>query len=276
MLRAVLKSYCFSDNRPVVSLVDVRGENSLSSPGKDGNSADVIYGQTGKESLEETSMGNTNHLEFFKEFEKTNLHQIPMSNKYKTLKSSSDDYNVERECGNTSGISNKLYMLSLSDNPATVHICSEFSVSEKMFPALAKNLDPMILTDFEYSPCTVPCAGSENNCPTQLTPSSNSITVVPGFQSNNEVDCTSTVEAFISSHINVSPVMAKIICIKNPKNISSDSTIMPAENGYKELQSLLRNSGEQILTTEPELKHLCDLPLHTVPGIQIDCNYHMV
>lgn len=194
-----------------------------------------------------------------------------MSNKYyKNLKTSSDDCNVERECGNSSGIINKFYMLH--DNNGI----SDFNENESVDPALTTNLAPMTLVDFEYSPCTG-CSGSENTSPNQSTPSSNDITVVPGYQSVTDLDCTSTDQVFISSCNDVNLIMDKLICSKNSQKIASESTTLLVENGYKDFQSLLRNSAEQeILNTEPVLKHLCGPLLHTVPGIQIDCSYHKI
>ncbi|XP_026785360.1 uncharacterized protein il4r.2 [Pangasianodon hypophthalmus] len=267
--------------RPASSLVDVRGENSLNSLGKNGSSAEVIYGQTGNESSEENSNENNTQWELVRASQSTNLCQMPMSNKYyKNLNSNSDDCNVQSECGNSSGVSNKFYMFSVSDkfhNPAISHFMNDFNESENVFPGLAKNLDPVIPTDFEYGPCTG-CSGSENASPTQFTPSSNDIAVVPGYQSINEViDCASTDHAFISSHNDINLIMEKLICSKIPQNTSCQTTIIPVENGYKDFQSLLRNSEEQqSLTTEPELKHLCGPALHISPGIQIDSSYHRV
>ncbi|XP_047006388.1 uncharacterized protein il4r.2 isoform X2 [Ictalurus punctatus] len=255
---------------PASSLVDIGRENSLNSLGKDGTSAEVIYGQTGNESLEENSSENITHWEPVKEAQSTFLRPMPMSNKYyKNLKSDSDDCNVQRESGNSSGFSNKFYMMSDSDkfpNPAINHFISDFNVSENVFPALAKNLDPVILTDFEYRPCTG-CALSENTSPTQFTSYTNDIAVVPGYQSVSEVrDCASTDQAFISSHNDVNLIMEKLLHCKNPQNTSCDTTIIPVENGYKDFQSLLRNSGEQqSFTTETELKDLCGPTLHTSP-----------
>lgn len=282
MFSALLKSCCFPDNRPESPLVDVRGENSLNSTGKDGNSAEVIYGQTGYESLDENSTENNTHWELVKESHLANLGQMPMSNEYyKNLKSSSDNGNVKRECETSSGFSNKFYMFSLSDpnfqNSEIQHFISDFNESENVMPALARNPDPLIPTDFEYGPCTG-CSGSEKTSPTQFTPSSNEITVVPEYQSVNEViDCASTHQASISSHNDVNLIKEKLICSNNPQNISCETAIIPVENGYKDFQSLCRNSREQqSLTTEPEQKHLCGPALHISPGIQIDCSYHRV
>ncbi|MCJ8746470.1 hypothetical protein PDJAM_G00142180 [Pangasius djambal] len=241
--------------RPASSLVDVRDENILSSLGKNGSSAEVIYGQTGNESSEENTNENNTRWELLRESQSTNLCQMPMSNKYyKNLNSNSDDCNVQCESGNSSGISNKFYMFSVSDKIHNPDI-SHFNESENVFPGLAKNPSP-----------------------TQFTPSSNDIAVVPGYQSVSEViDCASTDHAFISSHNDINLIMEKLICSKNPQNTSCKTTIIPVENGYKDFQSLLRNSGEQqSLTTEPELKHLCGPALHTSPGIQIDSSYHRV
>lgn len=225
-------------------------------------------------------MENITCWECARESQSKNHCQIAMSNKYyKNLKTSSDDCNVEQECGNSSGISNKFYMFSLTDNfhsPAIRNVIGDFNESESVFPVLAKNLDPMIPVDFEYGPC-MGCSESENTSPTQLTPLSNDIIVVPGYQSVNEADCTPTDQAFICSHNDVNLIMDKLICSRNPQKISSETTILAVENGYKDFQSVLRNSGEQqMFTAEPELKHLSGLPLHTVPGIQVDCSYHRV
>lgn len=170
-------------------------------------------------------------------------------------------------------------MLSFSDkfhNSDPRNGISDFNENGSVVTALTANLAPVIQVDFEYGPCTG-CSGSENASPNQSTPSSNDITVVPGYQSVNELDCTPTVQPFISSHNDVDLIMDKLICSKNSQKIAPESIILPVENGYKDFQSLLRNSAEQqILNTEPELKHMCGPPLHTVPGIQIDCSYHKV
>ncbi|KAF4073998.1 hypothetical protein AMELA_G00249620 [Ameiurus melas] len=233
---------------PAPSLVDVGCENSHSSLGKDGTSAEVIYGQTGNESLEENSSENIMHWELVKEAQSAFHRQMPMSKKYyKNLKSDSDDCNVQRESQNSSGFSNKFYMMSDSDKfpkPAT-HFISDLNVSENVFPALAKNLEPVKLADFEDGPCTG-CSLSENTSPTQFTSSTNDIDLVPGYQSVSE-------------------------------NASCEPAIIPAEDGYKDIHSLLQNSGEQqCFTTETELKHLCGPTLNTSQGIQIDCSYHRV
>lgn len=282
LFSALLKSCCFSDNRPESLLVDVKGENSLNSLGKGDNSAELIYGQTGYESLEENSTENKTHCEHVKESQSANLRQMPMSNEYyKNLKSNIDDGNGKRECENSSGFSNKFYMISVSDskfqNPEIQHFISDFNESENVLPALARNPDPWIPTDFEYSSCTG-SSGSEKTSPTQFTPSSNETIVVPGYQSVNEViDCASTDQASISFHNDVNLIKEKLLCNNNPHIISCETTIIPVENGYKDIQSLLQNSGEQqSLTTEPELKQLCGPALHTSPGIQIDCSYHRV
>lgn len=268
----------FLTTRPASSLVDVRGENSFNGLGKDGNSADVIYGQTGNESAEETSVENTSHWALTKESQSSDR-ILMLSKHYKNLKSSSDDCNVEKECGNSSGISNKFYMVSHSDeshDPAIKHAISDFNESESVLPAQAKNPVSTIDIDLEYGPCNG-FSGSENTSPTLLTPSSNDIIVVPAYQSFSEVECTPPEQSFISSHNDVNLIMDKLIWSKDPQKISPESAIIPVENAYKDFQSLLGNSREQqILTTEPELKHMCGAPLHTVPSIQIDCSYHRV
>ncbi|KAF7691056.1 hypothetical protein HF521_011353 [Silurus meridionalis] len=255
------------------SLVDVRDENSLNSLGKDGSSSDVVYGQTGNESVED----NNAHWELVQESQSTNLRQTNlMSTKYyKNMKPNSDD--IQRDSGSSSGFSNKFYMFSVSDElpKPTMGFFGDINQKENVFLSLAKTQDPVIQTDFEYGPCTG-WSGSENTSPTQFTPSSKEIIMVPAYQSVNEViDCAPTDQAFISSHNDVNLIMEKQMC--SPQNISCETGIIQVENGYKDFQSLLRNSEEQqSLACEPELKHLCGPVLHTPPGIQIDSSYHRV
>ncbi|XP_053348029.1 uncharacterized protein LOC128518785 isoform X1 [Clarias gariepinus] len=262
---------------PVSSVVDIRGENSLNSLGKDGNSADVIYGQTGNESLEESST----HSELVKESLSTTLHQIPMSNSYyKNLKPNDDDCNVGSESGNSSGFSNKFYMFSLSENgqnPAVKQLINDFPESHTAIPPLNGNLEPIILTDFEYGPCTG-LSGSENTTQTQFLCSSNDIVVVPGYQSVSDLaDCPSTDQEFISSQNDVNLIMEKLNCSKNPQNIFGKNDIIQVENGYKDVQSLLQNAEEgKNLITEAEMKYPNGSAFHNSPGIQIDCSYHRV
>lgn len=176
--------------------------------------------------------------------------QIQMSSKYYTsLKRSSDDCNVEQEHGNNSGISNKSYMFSFFDkfqNSTLRNGISDCNGSEIVVPALTT----MIQVDFEYAPYTS-CSESEN---TRLNQSTSSITVVPGYQSISELDCTPADQAFISSCSDANLKMDKLIFSKNSQKIASEATILAVDSRYKDFQSLLRNSSEQhILSTEPEL-----------------------
>ncbi|KAI5091608.1 hypothetical protein C0J45_18814 [Silurus meridionalis] len=272
LIICVFSMYYYYD-RLGSSLVDVRDENSLNSLGKDGSSSDVVYGQTGNESVED----NNAHWELVQESQSTNLRQTNlMSTKYyKNMKPNSDD--IQRDSGSSSGFSNKFYMFSVSDElpKPTMGFFGDINQKENVFLSLAKTQDPVIQTDFEYGPCTG-WSGSENTSPTQFTPSSKEIIMVPAYQSVNEViDCTPTDQAFISSHNDVNLIMEKQMC--SPQNISCETGIIQVENGYKDFQSLLRNSEEQqSLACEPELKHLCGPVLHTPPGIQIDSSYHRV
>lgn len=203
----------------------------------------MIYGQTGNESLEETRTENATHWELVEDPQSTSTRQILMSSKYKNLESNSD---VGVVCENSSGISNKFYMLLFSGkflNSAFQNVRSDSGEVEGLFPALPRNLEPTIPTNFEYSACPGALTGSENTSPFHhLTPSSNDIIMVPGYQSVSEVDCTPTDQAFIGSHNDFNLIMDKFVCSKNTQNVSSEASIIPVENGYKDLQSLLGNS----------------------------------
>ncbi|KAI5622698.1 hypothetical protein C0J50_17576 [Silurus asotus] len=272
LIICVFSMYYYYD-RLGSSLGDVRDENSLNSLGKDGSSSEVVYGQTGNESVEDSNA----HWELVQESQSTNLRQTNlMPNKYyKNMKPNHDD--IQRDSGSSSGFSNKFYMFSVLDElpKPTMGFFGDINQKENVFLSLAKTQDPVIQTDFEYGPCTG-WSGSENTSPTQFTPSSNEIIMVPAYQSVNEViDCAPTDQAFISSHNDVNLIMEKQMC--SPQNISCETGIIQVENGYKDFQSLLRNSEEQqSLACEPELKRLCGPVLHTPPGIQIDSSYHRV
>ncbi|KAK3512088.1 hypothetical protein QTP70_030354 [Hemibagrus guttatus] len=153
---------------------------------------------------------------------------------------------------------------------------TEHSKNEPMFPPLDKNLDP-IKIDTEYSPCT-PCtasSGSENTSPSQFTSSSSGITMVYGYKSvSNLLDGASKCQLFNSSYNDGNQFPDKLM---NSKNIPYESPIIPMENEYKDLHSLLRNSEERhSIIAGPELKQLGGLDLHTSTGIEIDCSYHRV
>ncbi|XP_046690901.1 uncharacterized protein il4r.2 [Silurus meridionalis] len=218
------------------SLVDVRGENSLNSLGKDGSLSEVVYDQTVNESVED----NNAHWELVQESQPTNLRQTNlMSTKYlKNMKPNSDD--IQRERGNSFRFTNKFYMFSGSDElpKPTMGFFDDRNKKEHVF---------------SVGPCTG-CLGSKNT---------------------SIQDCAPTDQAFISIPNNVNLIMEKQMC--SPQNISCETGIIEVENGYKDFQSLLRNSEEQqSLACELELKHLCGPVLHTPPGIQIDSSYHRV
>lgn len=283
MLKAFLKSCCFPDYRPAPSPADVRGENSLNSLRKDGSSSDVSYSQTLVEREEENSTENNTQWERGKE-SKPNLCQMPLSRQYyKNISSVSNDCNAQRERGSGSDFVNKFYSTSTLPSSDGFHNTSPglgidiFNKCEIMFPAPVKSLDPMIETDFKYSPCSG-SLGSEIATLTQFTPSSSEILVVHGYQSVEKIlDCASTDRALVNSHNDVNLITEKLICSKTAPNISCENPIIPVENEYKDFRSLFRNSEEpQSRITDPLFKQLCGPDLHTSPGIEIDCSYHRV
>ncbi|XP_058233778.1 interleukin 4 receptor, tandem duplicate 1 [Hemibagrus wyckioides] len=224
---------------PVSSPVDIRRENSLNSLDKD--SSGVSYSQTGIQVLDENSLEN---IANGKKSQST-INGIPMSKHYYQ----NSDFKV--------------------NNTTT-------ELSKYDFPPLDKHLDP-IKIDTEYSPCTLCTAssGSENTSPSQFTPSSSEITVVYGYKSiSSLLDSASECQSVNSSHNDDNQFPEKLM---NSKNIPLESPIIPVENEYKDLHSLLCNSEEQqSIIAAPEIKQLGGLDLHTSPGIEIDCSYHRV
>ncbi|KAK1805242.1 hypothetical protein P4O66_019578 [Electrophorus voltai] len=306
------------ETRKSYSNVDIRSEPRQHSLGHYGDLSHVIYAQTGYESVEETDA----KCDLHKKDQAAN-HQMPESNAIqKYLQPNNMDSDLRVECGSSSGssFSNRCYMGSDSsgscfrDQPIR-HSAHCQNDRKDLFSSLPQNLEPLIPTDFEYSPCNG-CSGSADTSMTHLPPSSNDFTVILGYQSTSEVldhgnkpeTDASLDQAFISSHDDVNQMLEMAFCSTNAQDVSlpgCESTIMPVDNGYQPFQSLDRNTGEQwsadcstelqqsILQTAagtachsvscstqqahaPSLKGLCHPLLHISLGIQIDCSYQKV
>ncbi|XP_076865389.1 uncharacterized protein LOC143517119 isoform X2 [Brachyhypopomus gauderio] len=178
------------------SNVDISSQHSQHSLGQSGDLSQVIFAQTGYESVEETGSKC--------EDQAANLH-MPTSNKlHKDLQPNNSGSDMRMDCGNSSGssFSNKCYMASTSGGSCFLDQPIRHS----------SDMEPLIPTDFEYGPCNG-CSGPADTILTQLPPSSSDITVVLGYQSTSEVldhgnepEIDASVDqAFISFHTDVSP-----------------------------------------------------------------------
>ncbi|XP_062868510.1 uncharacterized protein LOC134331150 [Trichomycterus rosablanca] len=253
------------------SQFDIISQTSLQSLGKDGDSSQVIYAQTGYESVEGNSSKNDSQCEFEDEYHSTDLPQTVMSYKmYKHLQPNTAEFGVQNEGKKCSDIENKTYIKTLTDH---------FNQRNVFFPTLFKNLNPQIETDFGYGPCTG-CLESTNtgSTPVHNTPFVTQTTLVPGYQSVTEVmDCgnksasdASVGQTFLRSREDVDLIMKKLMCNKKPQDVLSTAwEIIPVESEYKDVQSLCMNTEEQhSATVKPSLQ--------IFPSIEIDCSYHRV
>ncbi|KAL7829794.1 hypothetical protein AOLI_G00306790 [Acnodon oligacanthus] len=280
--------------------VGVSCEDSLQSLGRSGDSSQVIYAQTVSEDAEDNVSGNEAQCELLEEYKSANQ-----------VQSNGANIDIQRESGNSSGssFSNKCYLGSDTSgscflSQSITHSAYPSNESENSFPALTKILDPVIPTDFDYSPCNG-CSVSADS--TQFTPLSTETIMVPGYQSVNELlDHGNKPEdqAFISYHNDINLIMAKTIP-KNPLSIPSpgeDNMIIPVDDSYQSFPSLDQNTWSSDRSTEleqhiaqavaqsahhsmscvnqqvhaPSLKGLCGPVLNISPGIQIDCSYQRV
>ncbi|XP_076865372.1 interleukin-4 receptor subunit alpha isoform X2 [Brachyhypopomus gauderio] len=276
------------------SNVDISSQHSQHSLGQDGDLSQVIYAQTGYESVEETGSKC--------EDQAANLH-MPTSNKlHKDLQPNNSGSDMRMGNSSGSSFSNKCYMASTSGGSCFLDQPIRHS----------SDMEPLIPTDFEYGPCNG-CSGPADTILSQLPPSSSDITVILGYQSTSEVldhgnepeIDVSVDQAFISSHTDVNQILEMAFCSKNLPSIC-ESIVMPIDNEYQAFQSLDRNTGEhwsadhsterqqsllqttampachssnyssQQQTHTPPFKGLCRPVLHISPAIQIDCSYQRV